>query len=241
MEETFATSNINWSGSVTAVGGHTSKGILCPHCQSISAQTWYYGLGADAKRIGAVQALTGNIVYNPKYIIIRATCNSCGRDSIWKKDKDTEEESLMFPRISVGIELPNQDMPDEISKIYTEASLVLNDSPRASAALSRLAIDKLTVELEPEGKNLNSRIGKLVEKGLPITIQQSLDIVRVVGNNAVHPGEIDISDNREIAHSLLELLNFIVYNQISQPKRIKEMFQNLPQGARDAIDKRDNH
>ena len=241
MEEIFNTNNIKWTESVAAAGGSTSKGILCPNCQTFSAQTWHYGLGCDGEGNGTMSSISGRPLLFPKYVIIRATCNSCGKDSVWSKNRTTLDESLVIPRITVGIESPNQDMPDEISKIYTEASLVLSDSPRASAALSRLAIDKLTAQLEPEGKSLNLRIGKLVEKGLPVTIQQSLDIVRVIGNNAVHPGEIDISDNREIALSLLELLNFIVDNQISQPKRIEEMFQHLPQGARDAIDKRDNH
>lgn len=241
MEEIFISKNINWVNSIAAAGGSTSKGILCPNCQSISAQTWYYGLGSNCVSTGTISSMTGQPILKPSFIIIRATCNSCGKDSIWKKDEDTLEESLVIPKKTVGVESPNPDMPDEIAKIYNEASLVLSDSPRASAALSRLAIDKLTTQLEPEGKNLNLRIGKLVEKGLPATIQQSLDIVRVIGNNAVHPGEIDITDNREIALSLLELLNFIVDNQISQPRRIQEMFQNLPQGARDAIDRRDNH
>ena len=241
MEEIFISKNINWPNSIAAAGGSTSKGILCPNCQSISAQTWYYGLGSNCVSTGTISSMTGQPILRPSFIIIRATCNSCGKDSIWKKDEDTLEESLVIPKKTVGVESSNPDMPDEIAKIYNEASLVLSDSPRASAALSRLAIDKLTTQLEPEGKNLNLRIGKLVEKGLPATIQQSLDIVRVIGNNAVHPGEIDITDNREIALSLLELLNFIVDNQISQPRRIQEMFQNLPQGARDAIDRRDNH
>jgi hypothetical protein len=34
-------------------------------------------------------------------------------------------------------------------------------------------------------------------------IQQALDAVRVVVNNAVHPGELEIRDNQEIVLSLL--------------------------------------
>jgi hypothetical protein len=35
-------------------------------------------------------------------------------------------------------------------------------------------------------------IGNLVKKGLPPMTQESLDCVRVIGNNAVHPGELDL-------------------------------------------------
>jgi hypothetical protein len=41
-------------------------------------------------------------------------------------------------------------------------------------------------------------IGELVKAGLPLEIQQSLDIVRVVGNNQVHPGILDVRDDPEM-------------------------------------------
>lgn len=239
MENIFISNRINWTDSVYASGGHTSRGILCPYCRSISAHTWYYGLGCNNVKSGTTS--NGQPILLPEFAIIRATCNSCGKDSIWKKERKSQKETLVIPKSTGSIDSPNPDMPDKIAKIYNEAALVLNDSPRASAALARLAIDELTAQLDTEGSNLNDRIGKLVEKGLPIEIQQSLDIVRVIGNNAVHPGKIDVSDNTEMATALLELLNIIVDNRISQPKKIAEMYANLPAGALKAISKRDSN
>ena len=117
---------------------------------------------------------------------------------------------LIFPNVAEGIPKPNNDMPDDVKEIYIEAGKVLNISPRSSAALSRLAIEKLVTHLNAQGKDLNTKIGNLVSKGMPIEIQQMLDSVRVIGNNAVHPGQIDIKDNEELALSLLNFINSTV-------------------------------
>ena len=130
-------------------------------------------------------------------------------------------------------------MPDNVKEIYKEAGDVLNVSPRASAALSRLAIENLVEYLGAEGKDLNNKIGSLVSKGMPIEIQQMLDSVRVIGNNAVHPGQINIKDNKELALSLLHFVNLITDNQISQPKKIAEIYGSLPESYKKSIEKRD--
>ena len=90
------------------------------------------------------------------------------------------------------------------------------------------------------GKNINNDIGTLVKKGLPIQVQQALDYWRVVGNNAVHPGEIELNDTPEIAHNLFNMINFIVEDRISRPKHIQNLYDQLPQGAKSAVEKRDN-
>ncbi|WP_415663473.1 DUF4145 domain-containing protein [Vibrio taketomensis] len=50
---------------------------------------------------------------------------------------------------------------------------------------------------------MNNDIKELVSEGLSPKIQQALDSLRVVGNNAVHPGQINIDDNAEVAYKLL--------------------------------------
>jgi len=132
-------------------------------------------------------------------------------------------------------------MPEEIMKDYCEARSICSLSPRGATALLRLAIQKLCMHLGESGKNINTDIGNLVKKGLPVKIQQALDIVRVTGNNAVHPGEMQLEEDPETADSLFELVNLIVENQISQPKSIKELYEKLPQGPVDAIKKRDGN
>ena len=103
----------------------------------------------------------------------------------------------------------------------------------------RLAVERLCRELVPEGKNLNARIGLLVERGLDAKIQQALDIVRVVGNNAVHPGKMDISDDHQTVATLFNLVNDIAEAMITRKNRIEELYGTLPESAKLAIADRD--
>ena len=146
---------------------------------------------------------------------------------------------MIWPQDISTAPLPNPDMPEEILSDYTEARSIVSLSPRGAAALLRLSIQKLCKHLNEKGENINDDIGSLVEKGLPVRIQQALDIVRVTGNNAVHPGEMQLQEDRETVSSLFELVNMIVENQISQPKAVDNLYGKLPPNAVEAIKKRD--
>ena len=100
----------------------------------------------------------------------------------------------MFVPVSGQSPLPNVEMPRNVREYYTEAAEIISRSPRAAAALLRLAIQVLCKELGENGNNINDDIASLVAKGLPAVVQQSLDVVRVTGNEAVHPGQIDTCD-----------------------------------------------
>lgn len=134
---------------------------------------------------------------------------------------------------------PHSDLPDDCKKYYLEARNIFQESPRASAALLRLVIQMLMLHLGEKGKNINDDIKSLVTKGLPDEIQQALDYCRVIGNNAVHPGEINLDDTPEIVQPLFEMINFIVEDRISRHQKIKQLYNKLPEKAREAIQKRD--
>lgn len=135
---------------------------------------------------------------------------------------------------------PNGDLPEDVRRDYTEARDIVDKSPRGAAALLRLSIQKLCPHLGEPGKNINDDIGSLVSKGLPVQIQQALDIVRVVGNNAVHPGQIDLADDSETASRLFQLVNLIGDVMITQPKQVQAMYDSLPEGSLTAIKERDS-
>ncbi|AVC43234.1 hypothetical protein AL520_30335 [Achromobacter xylosoxidans] len=135
--------------------------------------------------------------------------------------------------------LPHADMPELCRSDFHEARAVVSESPRAAAALLRLCIQRLCIELGRTEKNINDAIGGLVKDGLPAKLQEALDIVRVVGNNAVHPGQMSAEDHAEQANALFELVNIIVEQMVAQPKRISAMYATLPEGARKAIERRD--
>ena len=160
-------------------------------------------------------------------------CSHCRNPAIWVK------EILIFPPHIQGPE-PSEDMPDDVKADFTEARLIVQLSPRGAAALLRLALQKLMPHLKAQGNDLNDQIGDLVKHGLNVEIQQALDALRVVGNNAVHPGELDLRDNPEIVNALFEVLNLIVEQRITQPKKVAAIYDSLPTGALNAIERRDS-
>ncbi|MCA4156476.1 MULTISPECIES: DUF4145 domain-containing protein [Priestia] len=85
---------------------------------------------------------------------------------------------------------------------------------------------------------MDSMIGQLVRKGLPKEVEKALDNLRVIGNEAVHPGTIDIKDNANVAFALFRLLNFVVDRMITQLKEIDEIYELLPEGKRKGIEQR---
>lgn len=133
---------------------------------------------------------------------------------------------------------PNPEMPEAVLKLYIEASAIHTKSPRGAAALLRLAIQVLCKELGEAGNNINTDIGNLVKKGLPEIVQQSLDIVRVTGNDAVHPGQID-TDNPDTVGQLFDLVNIIVEYMIALPKRVSGIYKSLPADKIKGISARD--
>jgi acetyl/propionyl-CoA carboxylase alpha subunit len=85
---------------------------------------------------------------------------------------------------------------------------------------ARLALQKLCKHLNAGGGDLNANIKAMVANGLPVRVQQALDLVRVIGNQAVHPGYIDLRDTSDTALSLFSLLNIIVEEMITRPQEI---------------------
>ena len=198
-----------------------SDAFNCPRCQAFAHQTL---------KDGRYQA---GVNEYPRIEGLRVTfCRRCEQPSIWHEGK------LIYPSQSTA-PLPNPDLPDEVKDDYEEARGILAQSPRGAAALLRLAIQKLCVHLGESGKNLNGDIASLVKKGLHVKVQQALDAVRVIGNNAVHPGQIDIKDDQKTATSLFSLVNVIADYMISQPRHVEEVYKQLPEGQREAIERRD--
>jgi len=50
---------------------------------------------------------------------------------------------------------------------------------------------------------------------------------------------MNIEDQPQTALALFGLVNLIVENQISQPKHVANLFSSLPDGAKNAVNKRD--
>jgi hypothetical protein len=163
-----------------------------------------------------------------------STCFNCKRIGIWAYDR------LVFPLMKTG-PLPNADLPPEIRSDIEEARGIVELSPRGAAALLRLAIQKLCGYLGERGKNIDDDIASLVKKGLNPLVQKSLDVVRVIGNEAVHPGVIDLRDDRATAERLFDLVNIVAEQMITHPRSVQEMYEKLPSSKIDAIQRRDGN
>lgn len=158
-------------------------------------------------------------------------CYHCKKMAVWVHD------NIVFPHEKQGIQ-PNQDLPDDIIRDVEEARDIVVLSPRGAVALLRLSIQKLCVFLGEKGKNIDEDIASLVRKGLNPLVQKSLDIVRVIGNEAVHPGVIDLNDDRDTANRLFDLVNSIADQMITHPKSVETLYEKLPEAKRKAIQDR---
>lgn len=207
--------------------------FTCPYCNVLSQQKnseieFYYNQWNReyAHNSGYMQGADS-------FSIVTTTCQSCKKYHIWVNGR------MIIPSVC-NIVLPLDDMPIDIKDLYNEAREVFPHSPKATAALLRLALQKLCIHLGEKGGNINDDIASLVKKGLPKEVQMALDYIRVTGNNAVHPGEMDIEDDEDICLRLFSMLNFIVDKMIIQPKEVVKAFDFLPDTAKKAIDRRDN-
>ena len=194
----------------------------CPFCDAFSNQIWINVRSyPDSYDLHSMQAIK------------LCFCAHCKSYSIWN------EEVMVYPDFS-NVEPPNEDLDDAIKDDYKEAASILQKSPRGAAALLRLCVQKLCIQLGEPGKNIDSDIGSLVKKGLPVRIQQALDALRVIGNESVHPGTIDLRDDPAMAVALFKLLNKIAETMITEPREIQEIYDKIPDSKKSAIDKRDS-
>ncbi len=195
----------------------------CPHCNAYAHQIW--------SRLN-LQTHAGPHNFSVNDELYASFCMKCKSYALWRLS------SMIYPMPYIAPP-PGTQMPWDVQGDYLEARRIVGESPRAAAALLRLALQKLMVHLGEPGNNLNEDIGNLVAKGLPEKVQKALDTVRVVGNNAVHPGHLNIKDDRQTAMTLFDLINIVVETMIVQPKKVNELYRRLPPTAVDQINKRD--
>jgi hypothetical protein len=202
------------------------KSFTCPHCQTLSLMHFdSHHFQEDTNESFSSKTPIKNILYI-------ARCCNCGKKIVWI------DNEYIYPNIVA--EEVNPDLPESVKQLYNEAGLIYNLSPRAACALLRLAIEKLCHELGETADKINDNIAALVKKGLSPKVQKALDLVRVVGNNAVHPGKIAFDvDDITTAKSLMRLVNMIGQIMITDPKDIDNMYSQLPESTKKSIERRD--
>ena len=150
------------------------------------------------------------------------------------------EKYLKFDYKANKIPDPYRELNKDVKKIYNEAAAIFKLSPRASAALLRLCLEKLLIQIKIPGETLNKRIGNLLDKGTEAHIIKACDLVRVHGNEAIHPREINMKDDAKIARGLFWLINKIANVEIREKKEIHKLFdETISESIKKSILKRD--
>lgn len=207
----------------------------CPRCGAYAQMEWHKAYNpAQASFQESIYYSNGTATIQYHF----AQCQRCKNYSIWR-GAPGNKATLIWPPVLTA-PLPVPDMPADVKEVYNEARSIAIASPRAAAALLRLALERLCASLvtDPD-TSLNKAIGELVTKGLPERLQKAMDTLRCTGNNAIHPGQIDIDDSAETVGALFKLMNIIVERMITEEAMIDDIFDSLPDGQKQQVAKRD--
>jgi len=209
--------------------------MKCPHClESFHSRQKNIDLGLDA---------------NCRWIVYWEQCPACNKYIIslgyCPKMGGGVREFLAYPR-AISRAPVSSDVPEEFAGDYKEACLVLVDSAKASAALSRRCLQNVLREkagIKPS--NLSQEIDEVLQsKQLPSYLAESVDAVRNIGNFAAHPikstntGEIVDVEPGE-AEWLLDVLEgmfdfYFVQPAILQRKR-EELNKKLAEAGKPSM------
>jgi hypothetical protein len=219
------------------------KAFHCPHCNVYAPQLWQHCLVEEPQDLPG--GFTGTVQQGTN--AHQGHCFNCQKPTYWLSflhgtavfTGEDVTAIMVWPVGSANAPYPHPDFPEDPKADYEEARGIVDRSPRGATALLRLSLQKLCQALGQSGKNINDDIAALVQNGLPPGIQEALDSLRVIGNNAVHPGQLDLRDEPATAVALFGLLNFIVEQMITRPRELANIYAKLPPSAVAAIQKRD--
>ena len=97
-----------------------------------------------------------------------------------------------------------------------------------------------TMLLRRCANDINTDIGTLVASGtIRPMVQQAMDTVRNSGNESVHPGELNLNDDAELALALFGLVNLIADEAITQPRKVQDLYSRMPARKLDGVKQRD--
>src|SRR6185369_3861407 len=162
--------------------------MKCPHClDNFHDKDRYVYVAKDIEGVWS--------------ILVRE-CSSCHRAVLhlihsesWLSNQTPGyvlDGCLVRPRGSARPPCPN-DVSANVAEDYTEACLVLPDSAKASAALSRRCLQNiLREEAGVKPGNLADEIQQVINSGkLPSHLSESIDAIRNIGNFSAHPIKSD--------------------------------------------------
>lgn len=201
--------------------------MRCPHCLvTYHAEVARVTIGND---------------FESQYLLLSTSCPGCKRliltlrrSFVRQSQSDRgggsyshHSDQLCYPK-GISRAPLGSEVPSEFAEDYKEACMVLPDSPKASAALSRRCLQHLLREKAVVKKgNLADEIQQVIDSGkLPSQLAESLDAIRNIGNFAAHPikskstGEILEVEPGE-AEWNLDVLEALFDFYFTQPAKLK--------------------
>lgn len=156
--------------------------MQCPHClQNFHEHYQQKFIEQDKKGNWTVSHTTCPAC---NQVVIFLMCAHAGSNRLLSN-------SLLYPKgssrpaVPVEVEAANKGLADD----YKEACIVLPDSLKASAALSRRCLQiLLRTAAKVKHGNLGDEIQAVIDShSLPSYLQENIDAVRHIGNFAAHP------------------------------------------------------
>jgi hypothetical protein len=162
--------------------------MKCGHCLTeFHSNMERYDLGKDADSDWLIEKYICPSCNRFNIYFVETNSNRNNLGNIFKIDQ-IKKEFMIHPRAFSRMPIPHE-VPKEFRNDYEEACLILTDSPKASAALSRRCLQHL---LRDKGgftsRNLADEIQQAIDsRTLPGYIIESIDAIRNIGNFAAHP------------------------------------------------------
>ena len=243
--------------------GLHKQSFTCPQCGVLAHQEWYlllydpggwitqisawaqaistewaravltvrdYPLGPFLRQVSELPSHLNRVIESNNRLEI-AFCQHCRRFTLWLGD------AMIYPRVGEAPP-PHEEMPPQIRKLYEEARGVLPASPRASAALLRVALEGLLEEAGYRQGRLADRLQKAREDGnLSASTYKLAETLRYAGNAAAHyePWKIDPSqgeEDREMVYYLFDFVNKVTEELVAEPRRVEEMARKINERVR---------
>ncbi|WP_250512855.1 DUF4145 domain-containing protein [Caballeronia sp. INDeC2] len=163
--------------------------MKCPHC-AVEIHPDFM-----TERLNEVPVLGDNrsheAIGGRTWSVSYMTCPACKEAIICLggegKAKINIRPFVAYPK-GIGRPPAPAEVPAYIAEDYREASAVLKDSPKASAALSRRCLQFVLRENGFPQKDLAPAIQALLDSNkLPSAIADNVDAIRNIGNFAAHP------------------------------------------------------
>ena len=160
--------------------------MKCPHCGS--------GIHENPEAVNPVfqyppRAKTGGGEQGHSWILFHQQCPECFEAIISLKRTAPQHKILRFRAYPSAVtRVIPAEVVDPYRQDFTEACKALNDSPKASAALSRRCLQAvLKDKAGTKAKDIYDQIEEvIIADKVPSHIQEGLHAVRSIGNIAAH-------------------------------------------------------